>query len=210
MADLLAHLGRVYDRLIGMLADGAPFVTLTDWRPTPTGPAAVPWFHERAATLVELFGRTDPEQPSTFMTGPTTARTWFRRMAQETSIHRVDAQQALGGTVDPISADLAVDGIDEVLTVFAPRLPAARWAAVAGGDRPATIHLHCTDAEGEWMLRLGAEGLTVTREHAKGDVAARGGAGAIDQVLWNRLPASALERFGDDALLDGFLATARF
>ena len=45
--------------------------------------------------------------------------------------------------------------------------------AVADG---ATIHLHCTDVDGEWLLTGTAEGARVTREHAKGDVAARGSA----------------------------------
>ena len=40
-----------------------------------------------------------------------------RRMAQEIAVHRVDAQQATG-TVTPIDAALASDGIDEFLSYF--------------------------------------------------------------------------------------------
>ncbi len=43
---------------------------------------------------------------------------WIRRMAQETVIHRVDAELALGVTAAAIPDDLAIDGIDEVLERF--------------------------------------------------------------------------------------------
>ena len=45
-------------------------------------------------------------------------RFWIRRMAQETVIHRVDAELALGEPFAPIPDDLALDGIDEVLERF--------------------------------------------------------------------------------------------
>jgi hypothetical protein len=47
-----------------------------------------------------------------------TASFWVRRMVHETAIHRVDAELAVGLTSEPIETDLAVDGIDELLTVF--------------------------------------------------------------------------------------------
>jgi hypothetical protein len=39
-------------------------------------------------------------------------------MAQETVIHRIDAELGTGQPVAPVPADLAVDGIDELLKVF--------------------------------------------------------------------------------------------
>jgi len=44
---------------------------------------------------------------------------WQRRMAHETLIHRVDLEQAAGEEYR-VAEDLALDGIDEVLTVFLP------------------------------------------------------------------------------------------
>src|SRR5216683_667649 len=43
---------------------------------------------------------------------------WIRRMAQETVIHRIDAQLAAGVPPAPVPEDLAVDGVDEVLRLF--------------------------------------------------------------------------------------------
>jgi uncharacterized protein (TIGR03083 family) len=64
---------------------------------------------------------TDPDAPCGSL-GPKlgTARFWFRRRAHEHAVHAYDAQVTVGaaGTID---AALALDGIDEVVTVFLPR-----------------------------------------------------------------------------------------
>ena len=39
-------------------------------------------------------------------------------MAQETVIHRIDAELGTGRPVAPVPVDLAVDGIDELFKVF--------------------------------------------------------------------------------------------
>ena len=36
-------------------------------------------------------------------------------------------------------------------------------------DAAGTIHVHATDTPGEWLIRVGPEGVTVTKEHAKGE-----------------------------------------
>lgn len=120
--------------------------------------------------------------------GPRT-RTWFaRRMAHEAAVHRWDAA---GG---PVDTALAVDGIDEVLTEFAPLVSAERF-----GGEASTLHLHATDTDqGEWFLTLGPESVVSERIHAKGDAAVRGAAGDLYLFAWNRLPAAApLEVMGD-------------
>ena len=64
-----------------------------------------------------------------------------------------------------------------------------------------TVHLHCTDVDGEWLVARRDGEVTVTAEHAKGDVAARGSASDLLLFLWGRVPADALEVFGDADLL---------
>ena len=95
------------------------------------------------------------------------------------------------------------DGIDEYVTVFVPRF--GRSLGELGGS----IHLHCTDVDGEWLLVPDDDGVTVTREHAKGDVAARGAASDLLLHLWGRRPIDVLEVFGDAALLERFVAAVR-
>jgi predicted lipid carrier protein YhbT len=63
-----------------------------------------------------------------------------------------------------------------------------------------SIHVHCTDTEGEWLVQLPADGeRVVTREHAKADVALRGPAEGLLLMLWGRLDSAAadLEVIGD-------------
>jgi predicted lipid carrier protein YhbT len=72
-----------------------------------------------------------------------------------------------------------------------------------------TVHLHCTDVAGEWLFTRRNGEITVTAEHAKGDVAARGTASDLLLFLWGRVPASELEIFGDAELLARFSAGMR-
>jgi predicted lipid carrier protein YhbT len=127
---------------------------------------------------------------------------WFRRQAQEVSVHRWDAQGAAGAP-EPLEAALAADGVDEWLELLAVR----GGAATDGAEH--TVHLHCTDVEGEWLVRQSPDGLDIERAHAKGDVAARGTASDLDLYLWGRLDADRLELFGDPALLESLRDAGR-
>jgi hypothetical protein len=95
---------------------------------------------------------------------------------------------------------VAVDGVDELLAELGPLV----FDAGAFGETGRTIHVHATDATGEWLVTIGADGYTVDREHAKGDVAARGPAAELLASLWGRRPLSALDTFGDADLLARF------
>ena len=116
-------------------------------------------------------------------------------MTQEAAIHRWDIEAAHGDT-QPINAELAVDGINEFYDFFiAERLPKA-----FSGD--GSVHLHATDAEGEWMVTRKSDGITVEKTHGKGDVAARGSASDLLLFVWNRKLHTALETFGNTELLE--------
>ena len=72
------------------------------------------------AALTAEFAARSPESPAFTWYGPDqTVGFWIRRMAQETVIHRVDAELGAGvASIAPIPADLAHDGIDEFLVAF--------------------------------------------------------------------------------------------
>ena len=90
-------------------------------------------------------------------------------MTHETAVHRVDAERA-AGREHRIDAELAADGVDEFLVP----LPAPTTVE----DAPpldGTVHVHCTDVDGEWIVGTADDGTSVVRrEHAKGDAAVRG------------------------------------
>jgi uncharacterized protein (TIGR03083 family) len=125
---------------------------------------------------------------------------WVRRMANEVAVHRYDAELAAGAP-QPVEAGRAVDAIDELVTVMLPFSAALKNPTLTG-----SIHLHCTDTDGEWLAVFTDGALVATREHAKGDLAVRAPASTLLLWAYNRLPADAdgIESFGDAALLDGW------
>lgn len=68
--------------------------------------------------LMEQFDSHHPEDPAeTWVQDDQTVGFWIRRLALETAIHRHDTEAA-ADLVTPLDTDLAVDGIDEILTVM--------------------------------------------------------------------------------------------
>ena len=204
VADLLGHLGTVQRWAAGIVESRATEARFPADVGKPTDPAALPeWVRAGSAHLVDVLTDTPPEADLWTFAGPGVAAFWSRRQAQEVALHRVDADLA-GGTPTPLAAALARDGIDEFFDVIAPlRL---RERLVGNGE---TVHLHCTDGEGEWLVRLTPDGAEVERAHAKGDVAARGTASDLLLVLRGRRGTDAVEVFGDAAVLDAFIDMSR-
>lgn len=175
--------------------------------PEPPDDGVLEWYRATLAELiVDLRALDDPDRPVyAFAPGHERAGFWPRRMAQETTVHRVDAQQAVGWSVTPIEPAFGVDGIDELLSVFVPVVGSRR----SPGDGR-TIHLHATDAEGEWLVRFDRGGVDVGTGHAKGDAAVRGPAGELLLWLWGRLPLEGLEVFGDRSAAEALRAVTSF
>ncbi len=170
--------------------------------PTGVPDGLVELFEAKAAELRDVLGSVDPREPVwTWWPPDQTAGFWVRRMAQETAVHRWNAHAALGEP-ESIEPELARDGIDEMLDVMLPS--ARRWAENIREGHGETYHFHRTDGPGEWLVRFQGEGATVTREHAKGDVAVRGTASDLLLFLWGRLPAEQMEVLGDSSLLGRF------
>jgi uncharacterized protein (TIGR03083 family) len=134
--------------------------------------------------------------------GGDSAQWYFRRLAHEILVHRLDAELG-AGEVTAVDPALAADGVDEFCEVF---VPVSAGVADANGE---TLHLHATDAECEWLLTMRPEGIDATPGHAKGDAAIR--AGALDLLLmsWGREPLGAIEVFGDEEVVRRFRAAPR-
>lgn len=198
VAELLRHIGSVHRWAADIVIERPlRFPGWYDPQPPP-GADLIEWYLEGFERLVGALSSTDPEAPVwNFGGGPQVAAFWMRRQPHETSVHRWDAQSA-HGVAAPVDADLAADGIDEVFEVFAPRRAAGAPEVSLGG----TLHVHCTDRPGEWLVSVEGGVVEVRREHAKGDCAVRGGASDLLLFLWNRGPLSALEVFGDASVAE--------
>jgi uncharacterized protein (TIGR03083 family) len=202
-ADLLVHIGRVH-RWVAACITTNDFVAPDRLPSPPEGPGLSAWVRDGAAGLVEVLDRP-PADPAWTWAPDQTIGFWQRRQAHETTMHRVDAELAGGGAPAPISEGLAADGIDEALHL----LPLRPGAPPLSGEGE-TVHVHCTDVDGEWLVRLGDAGLEVEAIHAKGDVAVRGPAPDLLLVLARRADPGTVEVIGRRPVLDAFLARAAF
>ncbi|MFB9473122.1 maleylpyruvate isomerase family mycothiol-dependent enzyme [Nonomuraea salmonea] len=210
IADLVTHVGRLHRWTAHVLGNQAQERIWSFQVPTglPEGvPGDAAWLTAGAGEMLETLRATDPSTP-VWSWGPEKRASWWpRRMFFELLIHRVDAELALG--VDPeIPAETAIDGIEELLH----NLPSARWVTkplAELGLEGATIHLHASDADGEWTITQGPAGtFTWERGHAKGDVAVRGPVAELLLVLYGRRSPAAVTVHGDQDLLDRWLSAA--
>ena len=197
MERLIGHVGSVHQWAAEMVRQQA--TEMVDSRSLPRPPGGeenIGWFEDKWRTLLETLRVADPEAETwNFTAAPNKAHFWFRRMAHETAMHRVDAELAAGRPLAAIDPELAADGIDEFLEHMVP------MRGNPGEKLQGSIHLHSSEG-GEWMIRLSPEGMTVTKEHGKGDVAVRGPASDLLMLLLNRRTAEGLEVFGDASILE--------
>jgi uncharacterized protein (TIGR03083 family) len=146
--------------------------------------------------MVDVFGATDPQREVWTWSSQHDAAFVSRHQVQETAVHRWDAQTAVGAELDAIEPRAASDAIDEYLNLGRP------FFAANSAPPPGSVHLHCTDVEGEWIVQPDGQ---VEPIHAKGDVALRGTASDLLLTLYNRLPLDALDVIGDRTVAEAFL-----
>lgn len=212
VGEVVVHVGQGSHWITRIVRDGldghAALESLDADPDTGDEDALLSWFDDAAAQLVGALEAAGPDAVGwTFSGGANTFDYWWRRRAHETAVHRWDVESARG-TPRPIPRDLAVDGIDEFFEVFLPRV----GGRVTGEGQ--SLHLHATDdgladGAGEWTVTFGADGLTWERGHAKGDAAVRGPGSDLLLLLWNRMPPSRLEVFGDATVVDRWQASVK-
>jgi uncharacterized protein (TIGR03083 family) len=169
-----------------------------DETPVPSHPeflASVPpdrlldWFADGVRELTETLQSVDPDVPAPVFLAdaPRPAHFWARRQAHETTMHSVDALSGVLGRLPTaaeagVELDLALDGIDELLTGFFPR-GRSRLAELA----PLTLAVLPTDSQRAWTVRVDGERLTTVREHRPDPEATFAGTAAqLYLGLWNR------------------------
>lgn len=158
VADLLSHVVGVYrHKVAAMDSDASPHLESGDWGDLVPGEDPREALRSAYAELrVRLVARAADSPTWSWWPGEQTVGFWHRRMAQETAVHRWDAESALVGPDDAgdIAEDLAVDGIDELVGWLAwpwdefPQ-PAATGQSVlvSAGGHAWTVTLHPTRVE---------------------------------------------------------------
>ena len=136
------------------------------------------WFEAGLSALLGTLGRTDPDEPvwNWVAMGLGPARFWYRRLAHEASVHLWDGENAVRHP-NPIGTALALDGIDEYLTIASKWLELNPQPSLGGA-----LGLETTDG------RFGSTAFlapgSITRHHGldKADCVVR--ADASDLLLW--------------------------
>ncbi|ROS31608.1 uncharacterized protein (TIGR03083 family) [Cellulomonas sp. PhB150] len=212
-ADLAYHLGEVQDFWSRVVAS-APAEPSDDAVPRPPDGELVGFLRTRTSALLDALAVHEPGDACWSWSPVGGDIAWvLRRQAHEALIHRVDAEQTAGVPLTEPAADLAADGVAEMLEVMVSGLPG--WATFTPDG--ARLRLLATDADRAWTVALGrftgtsptsgttydedcAELVEDTPEGATGEV--RGTAWDLDLWLWGRGPAGVLATSGDAGVAD--------
>jgi uncharacterized protein (TIGR03083 family) len=152
VADLLRHITRVHASRVDIISQGL----IDRWPPRreiPAGVEPIDWYRSVASELSQVLTTADPAAPAITHVRERTVGFWVRRMAHETLIHRVDAEQAHGyeSAVDP---ELAIDGAAELLEVLVSDFPDE------GEFLPDDALVEVRTADRRWLVRLGEHTIT--------------------------------------------------
>lgn len=152
------------------------------------------WVAVGARELLETF-RAAPDDLAcfTFLRQDPPRRTWIRRQAHETAIHRADVEAA-AGAITPFDPEFAQDGLHELVGGFARGRPFA-------ARRPGVLVLAASDGP-SWRVEFGGERNVITQVDAdvpSADASVRGTSSELYLWAWNR-PSSALEAGDADVL----------
>jgi uncharacterized protein (TIGR03083 family) len=188
---LVRHVGGIHRLVTRWVTDGR---RPTDLDTGPEDAELLDWYRIGVTALLAVLDPTRAdEQAATWCAWDRTIGFWLRRMAHETAVHRVDAQAA-SGLAAPLDADLAADGVDEVLRLWLGcHLPPGAHA----DGRAVALRVPGR----EWTVALHPGVVDFPRE-ADVDTVVTGSASAVDLWLWGRTGE-------EDLSIDGDLGTAR-
>jgi uncharacterized protein (TIGR03083 family) len=208
LTDLVAHTGEVYHHKVACTVLGRrPEQDEYEHGPAD-GQDPLEWFGSATTTLLEtLRGRAPESYSATWYEPDQTVGFWQRRMAQETVVHRVDAEAA-GDQITASADDLAVDGIDEVLDLF------LRYSLgedpdedlVADDGRSLLVRT------GPWAWHVSVDGtdrghkIRLVRSGGAAEATVSGEPSELLLWLWGRRPDSAVTVHGDPAAVDAWRA----
>jgi uncharacterized protein (TIGR03083 family) len=191
--DLLRHTGMVHRWATAFVAERHTSYHPDGGLPDLDGDELLAWFREGHRRLVDTLAAAPPDTECwSFLPAPSPLAFWARRQAHETTVHRVDAESALGAGSAPagsdfgeVGTDFAQDGIDELLCGFHNR-----GKSRVRSKEPRTLRVRATDAEdATWTVRLSPEPPVTERgEDGRADCELVGPASQLYLSLWNRRP----------------------
>jgi uncharacterized protein (TIGR03083 family) len=196
--DVVRHTATVYLHKVEVLRLGA---LPQPWPPDLTERDPLALYDEARAKVVAALEQAGTDLKTwTFSPYDDTSAFWYRRMALESAVHRVDAEQA-HDVVTPIDRELALDGIDELLVLML----GGPWWEEGDTKHPVDATIRVTAEGRSWTIRLDATSATVTRgQGGEVDAEVFGDADATFLWLWGRLSLDAVQTAGDDSVVQAF------
>ncbi|MGN6331227.1 MAG: maleylpyruvate isomerase family mycothiol-dependent enzyme [Motilibacteraceae bacterium] len=166
-----------------------------EWATEPAaGVDVVAWFRATLHDLTALLEQHGPDAAAyTWWPPEQTTGFWFRRMALETAVHRVDVESAVG-QVTAVDDDLAVDGVDEVLALM---LGSEDWTQDPVPGNEGLVAVRTGDRA--WRVELRPDAVTVTEGVGAAEATVTGEPSELFLWLWGRRPDEAVRVEGDDA-----------
>jgi uncharacterized protein (TIGR03083 family) len=199
---LVRHIGDVHRWAATIVRERIPERLQRDFEGPVEPDALLVWYLEGCVDLVDVLEAASPDDTFWFWgTAPNALAFWARRQANETAIHRCDAESA-HGQITPLTTVDAVDALDEWVG-----LATRRAKAPVGNGR--ILRLVPLDAHATWSVILG-ERVAVSGDAGRADCELRGT--ASDLYLWsmNRRGTDGLTATGDDSLLQAWTDNIKF
>ena len=190
VAELVAHQGMVHRWATSHVRhDGADIPSEEEIVSQVPAEDLLGWFTEGARDLLVALRLADSDgRAMVFLAdAPPPVHFWARRQAHETTIHAVDALAAAlgrspGAKEAGVDTEVALDGLDELLTGFFPR-----GRSKLAHLQPLTISVLPSDGDRGWTVHVADERLTTVRERREDAQATFSGTAAeLYLGLWNR------------------------
>lgn len=205
VADVASHVAMVYEHKVRVMADSA-------W-PDPWPPAdfadrpAVDFLRDAKSDLFDEFARHEmTDTTTTFSADDSTIAFWARRMALEITIHRLDGELAHEAAT-PVSAEVAVDGIDEILRVM---LAGPWWDGRVDTAHPIDAAVAVETDGSRWVCDVTARRVTVSDQAPTPPVTTiTGDPEAVFRWLWGRSEEDLVSVHGEHEVAADFRARLR-
>lgn len=189
--DLAKHMGHVYLGQAYVIETGVKAEAKEHLAPYARTENVLEFMGWGFSAIIKALDVSRPERKTwSWHHSDNTVDFWFRRMAHETVIHRIDAELACG-LVTTIAEDLALDGVDEVLD-FLPLL--GSWES-APNQAFGIVSICALGAKQDthWEIEFTADKAAVVKAEGVNPLARlkiSGSPEAMDLYLWGRIDSS--------------------
>jgi uncharacterized protein (TIGR03083 family) len=151
VAEVARHVGSLYRMVRRRLVEGR---NPDEWQRDPEpGQSLTEYLETGLAQLLDELAAHEPgEHADTWWPADPTYGFWRRRMLHESVVHRLDVEQAAGVEPREVPEDIALDGVDEALTLwFGQKLPMLGLTGTKVGSVGVRAGAH------SWIARAGPE-----------------------------------------------------